>query len=141
MDGHSPAGARTGAFGPAERIFDCTDTWQKFEINGVRSFMQGEKSTKVSPQLEMAGKGTAWFDVLQVYPDMELNESRGGAENLRIIELKCVHPDGKIFYTTDGSEPTMESLPYLIPVEIDEAVLLKAATFKDGMQVGYIERK
>jgi hypothetical protein len=126
--------------GSVDKIFDCTDTWQRFEINGAHFPEQKEEPGRISATLEMAGKGTAWFDVLQVYPDMEMVESRGEAENLRVIELKCLHPDAKIFYTIDGSEPSTESLPYMIPVVIDKSILLKAVAYKDEVRVGYFER-
>jgi hypothetical protein len=129
------------ALGTVEKIFNCTESWQKFEINGIRFKDLTSEKKRVSPQLEMAGKGTAWFDVLQVYPDMELIERSGEEGKGRIVELTSIHPEVKILYTTDGSEPTMESMEYLIPFEIDKAALLKASAFKDGVQVGYIERK
>jgi hypothetical protein len=143
---NKPGGKKGGparfrlALGAAERVFACDETWQKFEIPGIRLAGQTDENARVSPQLEMAGKGTAWFDLLQVYPDMVLTETRGTAENLRNIELKCIHPDAKIFYTSDGSEPTTLSQPYLIPLEIDNNVRLKAAAFNGDLQVGFVER-
>ncbi len=126
--------------GTDEQIFDCTETWQKYEINNVRSSRQEKDNSRTSPQLQLVGKGTAWFDLLQVYPDMEMVETRGGADNIRIIELKCIHPDAKIFYTLDGTEPTAASKPYMIPLEIDNKTELKAAAFKGEMCTGYIAR-
>jgi len=127
------------AMGSAEQTFNCTTAWQKFEINAVCTSDPVTENTKLSPQLEMAGKGTAWFDVLQVYPDMEMAEKKGEGGKKSIIELTSIHPEVKIFYTIDGSEPSVESLPYLIPVEINNGILLKAAAYKDGKRVGYIE--
>jgi hypothetical protein len=142
-----PGGKKTGparfrlALGTEGRIFDCTDSWQKFEINAVRvTGQEGEKS-RISPRLEMAGKGTAWFDLLQVYPDMEMKVGRGEEGKSSIIEFISVHPESKIYYTTDGSEPGPESLPYMVPVEIKNSLIIKAAAFRDGMRVGYIEEK
>ncbi len=127
------------AMGPAERIFECTDTWQKFEINAVRVIEQPDGSTRTSPQLEMAGKGTAWFDLLQVYPDMEMKERKGEEGKGSIVELSSVHPDVKIYYTLDGSEPSTQSLLYMIPVEIEKGARLRAAAYHKGILVGYIE--
>jgi len=127
------------ALGTEERTFNCSGTWQKFEINAVRTASKTEGNNRLSPQLEMAGKGTAWFDLLQVYPDMEMKARRGEEGKGRIIELTTIHPEAKIFYTIDGSEPSPESLPYLIPVESDNTIMLKAAAYKDGLRVGYIE--
>lgn len=127
------------ALGTEERTFNCSENWQKFEINAVRAGGQAEGNNRLSPQLEMAGKGTAWFDLLQVYPDIEMKERRGPEGKGRIIELTSAHPEAKIFYTLDGNEPSNESLPYMIPVEIDDNILLKAAAYKDEIRVGYIE--
>lgn len=122
-----------------ERIFDCSEAWQKYEINGVRVVKKGAESARISPQLEMTGKGTAWFDLLQVYPDMELKESPGSVENLRIIELNCIHPDAQIYYTTDGSEPTPASEEYKIPLEFDRPVTIRTSAYLNDKRVGYIE--
>jgi hypothetical protein len=128
------------ALGEKELIFDCSGTWQNYQVSGVMASVQNEETGRTCPQLELTGKGTAWFDLLQVYPDMELKESPGSKENLRIIEINCVHPDVKIYYTTDGSEPTPLSTLYQIPVEIDNKVNLKSVAFKEDVMVGYIGR-
>ncbi|MCK9399025.1 MAG: chitobiase/beta-hexosaminidase C-terminal domain-containing protein [Bacteroidales bacterium] len=129
------------ALGTEERTFNCSENWQKFEINAVQAGSQAEGNSRLSPQLEMAGKGTAWFDLLQVYPDMEMVARSGEEGKGSIIELKSIHPEAKIYYTIDGSEPSTGSLPYMIPVEIDNTILFKAAAYKDGIRVGYIEEK
>jgi hypothetical protein len=125
----------TFGLGEMEKTFTCTDSWQTYQINALRS--KGEE--RVSPWLELAGKGTAWFDNLQVYPDMELSSGRGEDGKSSLIEIKSNHPGVQIFYTIDGMEPTIGSLPYMIPVEVTKDVLLKAAAYKDGIRVGYIE--
>jgi hypothetical protein len=67
------AGGRKGgpvqfrlSFGTVEKVFDCTDNWQKYEIGGIRIQSAKDQNIKVSPILELIGKGTAWFDMLQV---------------------------------------------------------------------------
>jgi hypothetical protein len=118
-----------------KKVFSCTDAWQNYEINGALN----TGDPRISPLLKMEGKGTAWFDNLQVYPDMELKEGRG-EEGKVIIELFCNHPESKIFYTYDGTEPTMASLPYQVPLECAEGAPVKAAAFAGDIRVGYIER-
>ncbi len=124
----------------AEKIFECTDSWQSFQVNGVRIVKGDGASVNISPRIELISKGTAWFDLLQVYPDMEIIENPGTAEHLRNIELKCIHPDSKIFYTTDGSEPMLTSAAYQVPVEIENSTVFKARAFIGDQPVGYIER-
>jgi hypothetical protein len=129
------------ALGVSEKIFDCTEDWQKFEISGVRATGTDKESVRISPLLEMVSKGTAWFDLLQVYPDMEIKVGRGPEGKSLIIELISVHTGSKIYYTTDGSEPSEEAIPYIGPVEVTGKSTVKAATYKDGQMIGYIEEK
>ena len=129
------------ALGSEECVFDCTDDWQNFEINAVRITGPDGGNNRISPQLEMMGKGTAWFDLLQVYPDMAIKVGRGDQGKSSIVELITVHPDAKIYYTTDGSEPTVESLNYTGPFEVKSSSIVNAVAYKDGRKVGYIEEK
>jgi hypothetical protein len=128
------------ALGTTEEIFECSESWNKYQLSGILASAPNKETGRVCPELELTGKGTAWFDLLQVYPDMKLVESPGTTENLRNIEVTCIHPDTKIYYTTDGSEPTSLSTLYLVPVEIDKAARFKAKAFKGEALVGYIER-
>jgi hypothetical protein len=128
------------AMGAHERVFNCTEEWEKYEINGIMADEKGKENARFSPQLQMVNKGTAWFDLLQVYPDMEITERRGDSDNLRIIELASVHSDVKIYYTLDGSEPSTLSALYMIPLEIKSNDKLKAAAYKEGIRLGFIER-
>lgn len=48
-----------------------------------------------------------------------------------IVTLATVD-DAPIFYTLDGSEPTMESVPYTEPLNITESCTLKARVFRAG---------
>ncbi|MEE4178480.1 MAG: FN3 associated domain-containing protein [Bacteroides sp.] len=43
---------------------------------------------------------------------------------------------GGIVYTTDGTEPDMNSLKYSGPVEINQSLTLKARAFRDGHLMG-----
>lgn len=47
----------------------------------------------------------------------------------------------EIRYTTDGSEPTSESMLYTEPVEITDAVVLSVALFDGGKRVGPVVQK
>ena len=50
-----------------------------------------------------------------------------------IVELSTSTPDAKIYYTTDGSLPTQESLVYEKGIVLDKDVTIKAIAIKEGM--------
>lgn len=54
------------------------------------------------------------------------------------IELTCIRPDVEIRYTTDGSEPNANSQIYNREMYVHDRVLIKAATFKEGVMVGKV---
>lgn len=52
------------------------------------------------------------------------------------VSLSCIRPDVEIRYTTDGTEPVATSAVYASPLMIAESTCIKAATFKNGVQMG-----
>ena len=52
------------------------------------------------------------------------------------ITLTCERPDVEIRYTTDGSQPTPRSTLYETTIMTDKDLVLKAATFANGQQMG-----
>lgn len=53
------------------------------------------------------------------------------------VTLSCPIP-GEVFYTTDGSDPTLASTKYSQPFEISQTTTVRAAVFDDGERVGQI---
>jgi len=49
------------------------------------------------------------------------------------IELDSNDPNAKIYYTTDGGEPTMQSQEYKQPLSLNKTVKIKARAFKNGL--------
>lgn len=57
----------------------------------------------------------------------------GGVYNAPIaVEIKAQNGEAKIYYTTDGSEPTTSSLLYSEPVQISKVTPLRAIAVVDG---------
>jgi formylglycine-generating enzyme len=48
------------------------------------------------------------------------------------VELSTSTPDAVIYYTTDGSQPTMESVVYSAPINVATSMTLKAFAVKSG---------
>jgi hypothetical protein len=57
--------------GNTEQTFFCTGSWEKYEITGIEPD-SNEQGNRILPQLQLTGKGTAWFDLIQVYPDLDV---------------------------------------------------------------------
>lgn len=57
------------------------------------------------------------------------------------ITLESGENDLSIFYTLDGSIPTMQSIHYEKPFTIKETALVKTAAFRDGQPYGEISEK
>ena len=49
------------------------------------------------------------------------------------VTITCSTEGAKIYYTTDGTEPTAASTEYTAAISVKEAVTLKAIAVKDGM--------
>ena len=49
------------------------------------------------------------------------------------VTITCGTEGAKIYYTTDGTEPTAESTEYTAAISVTEAVTLKAIAVKSGM--------
>ena len=52
------------------------------------------------------------------------------------VEMTNIRPDAEIRYTTDGSEPTVESALYTSPLTFDAPATVKAAVFAGGVAKG-----
>ena len=57
----------------------------------------------------------------------------GAVESGTTVTITCSTEGAKIYYTTDGNEPTASSTEYTAAISITEAVTLKAIAVKDGM--------
>jgi hypothetical protein len=47
------------------------------------------------------------------------------------VEVELVAPQGKIYYTVDGSKPTSRSKPYKGPIELKETTVIRAVAISD----------
>jgi hypothetical protein len=58
-----------------------------------------------------------------------------------VVTITCGTEDAKIYYTTDGSDPTENSTPYSKPFTITESGTVKAFAVKDGCDNSKIAEK
>ena len=57
----------------------------------------------------------------------------GAVDSGTSVTITCATEGAKIYYTTDGSEPTESNTEYKAAISITEAITLKAIAVKDGM--------
>jgi len=85
----------------------------------------------------IAYKDNLYSDVLSVAytfivmdPIADVNE--GTYISSKAITLDTTTEDATIYYTLDGTTPTIDSILYISPIEISETTTLKAIALKDG---------
>jgi hypothetical protein len=57
------------------------------------------------------------------------------------VKLSCKTPDAKIYYTTDGSPVSQNSLLYKSPIRLIKNTMLKCKAFKQGLKESETEQK
>jgi hypothetical protein len=124
--------------GECHQDFTPGEEWQEYAFSCMPEFSDGKFS--ISPVLELNGKGTAWFDLLQLIPDMDLRTRTSRDNNEIGIYLASNHNADEIYYTTDGSMPDIGSKKFTGLFSIDQPTLIKAIAWQDGRQIGYLER-
>ena len=90
---------------------------------GMIGCSNGSTDDPVMPPV--SGKQTVAIPEFSVEP----GEIDSGTE----VTISCATDGAKIYYTTDGTEPTASSTEYTAAISVTEAVTLKAIAVKDGM--------
>ena len=63
----------------------------------------------------------------------EFSAASGAVNSGTEVTITCATEGAKIYYTTDGTEPTAESTEYTVAISVTEAVTLKVIAVKSGM--------
>lgn len=79
---------------------------------------------------ELANEKTYKILIPEAYPP-QMNPQSGTYTETLSVEITSETPEAVIYYTTDGSEPTISSILYENPVEISETITLKAIATKN----------
>jgi len=133
------------SFMGSEELFIPDNEWNEYSFTYFPSYHPhplGEVHS-LSPELMLLGKGTAWFDMVQVYPDMGLKSSISKDHNDITIGLSTIHQDAEIYYTLSRDYGYSQSDPPTLfkrPFTISETSTVTATAYKDGQKVGYIQQ-
>ena len=71
--------------------------------------------------------------VMETVETPEFSVESGAVNGGTEVKITCATEGAKIYYTTDGTEPTASSTEYTEAISITKAVTLKAIAVKDGM--------
>ena len=63
----------------------------------------------------------------------EFSVASGAVNSGTSVTISCETEDAKIYYTTDGNDPTAESTEYTTAISVTPPMTLKAIAVKDGM--------
>lgn len=126
----------------ASQEFELTDRWTKYELSATYTKAASE-ARYLNSSITLLTAGTAWFDLIEVVPDMDFAVAQDEADprSFRVTMNNHI-PEGVIRYTLDGTEPTAESALYTEPVKIGDVRVVKARVFgPDGRSYGVTEQQ
>ncbi len=114
---------KMGLAGIAYEEFELSTEWKNYEMSVFIDSIPG-RTARLNPSVELLSKGTAWFDKLEVYPDMELSSIV--IDKQIKVKLKNINGKGKIYYSLDGTVPDIAyTSPFLISGTMELNVVLK----------------
>ena len=80
-----------------------------------------------------SSKGNSGTPVMQTVATPAFSVASGAVVSGTSVTITCSTEGAKIYYTTDGTEPTAESTEYKAAISVTAAVTLKAIAVKSGM--------
>ena len=80
-----------------------------------------------------SSKGNSGTPVMQTVATPAFSVASGAVNSGTEVTISCATEGAKIYYTTDGSEPTASSTEYTAAISVTAAVTLKAIAVKSGM--------
>ena len=80
-----------------------------------------------------SSKGNSGTPVMQTVATPVFSVASGAVNSRTEVTITCGTEGAKIYYTTDGTEPTAESTEYKAAISVTAAVTLKAIAVKSGM--------
>lgn len=113
-----------------EQEFELTDTaWTRFELVCPPKEYRRTHHGGASGAITLKGEGTAWFDLVQITPEISIREERTADRKGFLVSMDCYLKGGEIRYTTDGSEPSRNSMLYEKPFEVRSVKTVRARVY------------
>src|SRR5574344_1917707 len=73
------------------------------------------------------------YPVKEIVATPAFSVASGAVNSGTEVTISCATDGAKIYYTTDGSDPTAESTEYTDAISVTPPMTLKAIAVKDGM--------
>ena len=86
-----------------------------------------------------ANTSQATYTIIKTVEAPTLSHKSGDYNNNIKIEISCATEGSKIYYTTDGTEPTSSSYEYTSPIDVNKNTNIKAIAYKDGLYSTIVE--
>ena len=106
--------------------FELSKDWKEYSIEIPNS----SKKSKKNISFELMGEGTAWFDLMQVIPEIKISSKFQDGKIYAHIGNNS--PQIEIRYTTNGTKPTRNSTLYKNPFVVDNSVTITATRIING---------
>ena len=91
------------------------------------------KAIAIKSGMNKSAVASASYTIKGTVATPAFSVASGAVESGTTVTITCSTEGAKIYYTTDGNEPTASSTEYTAAISITEAVTLKAIAVKDGM--------
>ena len=91
------------------------------------------KAIAVKSGMNNSAVASASYTIKGTVATPEFSVASGEVDSGTSVTITCATDGAKIYYTTDGTEPTASGTEYANAISITEAVTLKAIAVKDGM--------
>lgn len=115
-----------------EQEFELTDAWKRYELICPPKEYKRTHHGGASGSITLVGEGTAWFDLVQITPELSIRTERTTDGRGFLVTMENYLKDGEIRYTTDGSEPTPSSTLYEKPFEVRSVQTITARVYAGG---------
>ena len=91
------------------------------------------KAIAVKSGMNDSAVASVSYTIKETVSTPEFSVESGAVDSGTKVTISCATEGAKIYYTTDGSDPTAESTEYKAAISVTTAVTLKAIAVKDGM--------
>ena len=91
------------------------------------------KAIAVKSGMNDSAVASVSYTIKETVATPEFSLASGAVDSGTKVTISCATEGAKIYYTTDGTEPTASGTEYANAISITEAVTLKAIAVKDGM--------